>query len=78
MRRHDRRIEESNGHGALAGAVDSAQATFHSLWSAAQGASSKALKARDTIAGFVEERPLTAVVIALGVGALLSRMMRRG
>lgn len=34
-------------------------------------------KAHDTVAKYVSERPITAIAIAFGVGAIAARLMRR-
>jgi ElaB/YqjD/DUF883 family membrane-anchored ribosome-binding protein len=54
-----------------------AQAAMHTIATTAKDVSSKAAEVRDTVSKFIEERPLTAVIIALGVGALVARSFSR-
>jgi len=61
---------------AHAGA-DAAADAANKLSVAARKAADQALAARDKLSSAIEERPLTAVLIAFGVGALLGRLMRR-
>ena len=63
---------------SLAAGAETAKTAMKSIASTAKEVTEKATAARDAVSHFVETRPLTAVVIALGVGVLLSRgMMRR-
>ena len=57
--------------------ADAAQQAMDTVNSAAKQLTKKAAAAKDTITEFIEERPLTSVFIALGVGALLARLLHR-
>jgi len=54
-----------------------AQAALETISSAAKDVSEQAVDAKDKVAGFIENRPLTSVLIAMGLGALAARMFVR-
>ena len=63
---------------SLSTGAETARSAMKSIASTAKDVSEKAVAARDAVSNFIETRPLTAVVIALGVGVLFSRgLMRR-
>lgn len=62
---------------SLAAGAETAKSAMKSIATTAKDVTEKATAARDAVAHFVETRPLTAVVIALGVGVLLSRSVMR-
>lgn len=62
---------------SLKAGADTAKSAMNTIADAAKDVTKKATEARDTVSHFIETRPLTAVVIALGVGVLLSRCVRR-
>ena len=57
----------------MAAGAETARTAAKSISSTAKDVSEKAVAARDAVSQFIEARPLTAVVIALGLGVLLSR-----
>lgn len=61
---------------AHAGA-DAAAAAADKLSIAAKKAAEQACAAKDQLAHKIQENPITSVVIAFGLGALVCRMMRR-
>lgn len=61
---------------AHAGA-DAAAVAADKLSLAASKAAEQAVAAKDKLATTISENPLTAVVIAFGLGAVVARMMRR-
>ncbi|MFT3686069.1 MAG: hypothetical protein QM783_14310 [Phycisphaerales bacterium] len=61
---------------AHAGA-DAAAAAADKLSIAAKKAAEQAQMAKDQLATTIKENPITSVVIAFGVGALLARLIRR-
>jgi ElaB/YqjD/DUF883 family membrane-anchored ribosome-binding protein len=61
---------------AHAGA-DAAAAAADKLSLAAKKAAEQACAAKDQLATKIQENPITAVVIAFGVGAIVARMIRR-
>ena len=59
----------------MSAGADTARSAAKTISSTAKDVSEKAVAARDAVSQFVEERPLTAVAIAIALGVLLSRSL---
>ncbi len=62
---------------AIAAGAETARSAAKSITATAKDVSEKAMAAKDAVSQFVEARPLTSVLIALGLGVLLSRSISR-
>lgn len=62
---------------AIAAGTETARSAAKSISATAKDVSEKAMAAKDAVTQFVEARPMTAVLIALGLGVLLSRSISR-
>lgn len=69
-------LTENLGRSLHAG-TETAQAAMKTLATAAKDVGNRAVAARDSVSGFIENRPLTSVLIAVGIGALAARMFAR-
>ena len=70
------RVAEAVKRGAHTG-VERAEDAMNQARNVAKSAADNALAAKDKLAAAIEERPLTSVLIAFAIGALLGRMIRR-
>lgn len=76
---HGRTPTKSASHnGTLSSAIEAgtekAQAAMKTINDAAHQVSERATTAKESVVSFIEERPLTSVMIAAGVGALAARL----
>lgn len=59
----------------LEAGTERAQAAMKSITTAAHDVGDRAESAKEQVVTFIEERPLTSVMIAVGVGALAARVI---
>lgn len=64
------------GHAIEVGA-EKAQAALETVTSTAKDVSEQATEVKDKVTHFIETRPLTSVLLAVGVGAIAARLFVR-
>jgi hypothetical protein len=64
------------GHAIEVG-TEKAQAALKTVSETAKDVSTQAGEVKDKVTNFIETRPLTSVLLAMGIGALASRMFIR-